>query len=150
MAFDGAAKPIVSAPDPDGTVVLTCGELELALRFSWAALLKLQGQFGHGEDFLNAVSVGLDQRSIDRLAFIAAAAANTSPEEILELSPPILPLSRALNLAWRVAWMGPGVELDFDEEAAPDAPEGKPRAEWLTALWRRLSRTASHTESSGG
>ena len=149
MAFDGLSLPEVSAADPYGAVTLSFREKVITFRFSWEAIRQLQELYGEG--FLQEVAEGLDNRNVSRLAEIAAITSELTESEVMTYSPPILPLAKALNRAWQAAWMGPGVKPDFDEEALPDAPEGKPtRQRWWSRLWNWRSPAASPMPSSGG
>lgn len=131
MAFTAPHNDAISYSDPDvdGMVQFVCPVVELDLKFDWRALDRLQEHYG--DDFIERVTSGLDDLLIVDLAVVAASASGKTAEQIMALSPPILPLANACKLAWSHAWNGG--EPYSEGETEP----GKKEA-WLTSLVSRV------------
>lgn len=137
MAFEATSLPRVDLADLNGSVKFSFVGGSYDIRFSWAAIAKLQAM--HGDNFLDRVSDALDKKDINSVCEILSVAAGLPRSEIMAASPPILPAVSAMALAWAVAWRGSSEQTPHTEEK-PEAEEAGKKRNGLLTLWTRLVR----------
>lgn len=137
MAFEAQSLPRVDLADLNGSVKFSFVGGSYDIRFSWAAIAKLQAM--HGESFLDKVSDALDKKDINSVCEILSVATGLPRHDIMAASPPILPAVSALALAWAVAWRGSSEQTPGTDEKPEGEEAGKKRNGLLT-LWMRLVR----------
>lgn len=122
----------------DGAVPVRLGEQDYTLRFDWAALAEVKQAHGDEPDLLDLSVLA----SVASLGF-RARHPELTPERLAELSPPVWPLTRAIQQAYRWAYFGP------EEPTTGEPGPASPATGWR-GLFRRRAAAASTPSSSGG
>ena len=122
----------VTGPTFDGFVSIETKGKQLSLRFTLAALAKLQDELGG--DFVTLSSRALDETKLEDLARLAAVGAGSDYDiaEIYGMGLPIVPLRDAVTRAWQHAFFG-GI-LPAEEAKGPV----KKMIARLSTYWRNL------------
>ena len=92
--------------DHTGTVYLSVGDGEVALRYDWEAIADLHGTYGkEWEGEVNRIITELDSRG---LAAILAMGSEHPVEWWMERSPAFVPIAQAVQKALHLAFFGAG------------------------------------------
>lgn len=110
-----------------GEKVITINGERLTLRYTWKAIAEIEARYGDVPDLFKPETV----------ADVAAAGLREkhpeyTAERIMELSPPLVPLARDVQLALQWAYFG--------AEAIPEKQEVKKNRStggWWRRLWKR-------------
>jgi hypothetical protein len=138
------STPTFRIKDPNaGIVSLHHNGVTVDLMFSFRVVSFLQRDFGK-PGYLRSVATYLEERDVDGLADLISRASGRdtkdrgakamSLEDAIAWSPPIVPLTEALNRAWLLALFGPSMR---PEEGAGEKPsEGK--LQRMATFWKSL------------
>lgn len=125
-----------------GEVALEIGDRALTLRLTWAAhdrLLELMGDDYGPSRNMRELSVIVSELSGGEI----------SADEVYALSPPIQPVTAAVEKALLLGWLGPEAARER-EEAGGDDPFGLSRlVAALRGFWGGRSKPASTPSASG-
>lgn len=133
--------PITSAPtfdlaDLKGSVKFSFAGGEYMIRFDYAAIARLQAMYG--EELLERVAEALEDRKIAELAIIGGIATGKDNVSIMEDSPPIIPFTSALHLAWQYGWRGSPLQTPDTEDKEEGKKSNRPVISWIARAWRRF------------
>jgi hypothetical protein len=121
-----------------GEVQIEVGGEQITLRFDWAAISRLRGEFGEG--FEQQIEDAFSSLDVDNIAKVLSAGSDKPPRWWMQQSPPIVTVAFAARKAITHAFLGGG----FDETANPLQPG------MLTSLLQLVTRISSGARSKGG
>jgi len=114
-----------------GQVYVEIGGNQKQMKFTWDAIGKLQSKFGL--QYNQVLSEAIEQQDVKKLATIIGIGTGLPAKNIMDDSPPILPMAKSVLLAIDYAYYGPDGPPEEEESENP------PQA-WIVTLWRKLTR----------
>lgn len=125
-----------------GAVRIEAGGEEVELRYTWAAMSALHGEFGERWDA--AVEEAFGTLDLPKIAKVLEAGSDRSAAWWIESSPPLVPTANAAREALHLAFFGNG-EVGHDQAD----PLMRRAAISLGRLFGRGARSAEPRRSSG-
>lgn len=124
-----------------GDVPIAVGDKALTLAFDYRALSRVRAELG-ADGQARALAGDVDLLPKLLAAGLARHHPDWTAERIAEVSPPIVPTTKAIEEALLAAYYGP-------DGPPPENPPPPPGTLWRR-LWRRLTGRGSPHPSSGG
>jgi hypothetical protein len=103
-----------------GSKEITLGGKKVKLFYDWAAIAGIKSELGE-KGLANLIA-----KSPSDLSIVIAAGLQKhqpdeyTPEDIMKISPPIVPITTAINQALEFSYWGPDGAPDIDEDPKPD------------------------------